>query len=225
MLDGVRARLHGEVTVTAPDPRTVSIDGAQASSTPLKTRLNVGRHHVQARDASGHVEEREVIVRPQQAVKLELEAVAVVTEPVAEPPRSPVRLVVELRGTMDPRDLVAKPGQPRVGPAPELSVGAGGKYWLATLGVLAGASVGGTVRATGRLPLVGPLAAELSLQGSLFFTNPVAGGGAALLGLCVTPLGWLDVLVEGGGGFVMGNPGLRPDYVLLSAAVRLKLFG
>jgi hypothetical protein len=232
MLDAARARLHGDLAVTAPGAAEVSIDGAAAAMPPLEQRVTIGRHHVQVRDAAGHTQERDVVVSADRRAALAFEpppaatpaAPVQETATAAEAPKSGLNVLVEVRGTLDPRDYTGPLAQPRTAPAPELAVGVGAKYWGATMGIMAGGAFAATLRATGRLPIWGPLAAELSLQGALFFTAPQAVGGTALLGLGVAPLRWLELIVSGGGGVVGGNPALRTGYVLISAALRVRLF-
>ncbi len=230
LLDAARARLSGELSVTAADERRLSIDGSPAGVTPLERAIAIGRHRIEAEDASGRIERREIVVHARQVVILAFEAAPPPTHPappVDAPAPAPNELnaLAELRATLDPRDYVGSLAQARTGPAPELAAGVGGKYWGATLGVMGGAAIATTLRVTGRLPFWGPLAAELSLQGALFFTSPLAGSGAALLGLSVAPVRWLEIVASGGGGFVLGTSELRHDYVLISLAVRLRLFG
>jgi hypothetical protein len=232
MLDAARARLHGELAVTVPRAAEVSIDGTPAGPPPIEQRVTIGRHHVQVRDAAGRTQERDVVVGADRraAVVFEAPPAPVPAPPpqetaAAEAPKSGLNLLAEVRATMDPRDYSGSLAQPRTAPAPELAVGLGARYWGATMGIMGGAAIAATLRATGRLPIWGPLSAELSLQGALFFTAPLAVGGTALLGLGVAPLRWLELIVGGGGGVVGGNPQLRTGYVLISAALRVRLFG
>ncbi len=223
MLDGLRARLKGELIVRAAPPVVVTVDGREIGQTPARAQLSVGRHLVEGRTSDGRWAGRQyAVVRSNRDTELEL---LLVELPVVEVPRyegttpreSPRRPFGDLRLGADPFALTDTLG-------PEVGGGFEFPFWRVSLH----ARVAQPFALTPRGALVVPVTDRLN--GSVELELPVAfiengpglslGGGG---GVEYVVSKWLGAFAQVGARHRFLPAGGNQDSVVLQLGVRLRL--
>lgn len=224
LLDGLRDRLRGELSVSAePAGSALTFDGRPLGVAPFTGKVPIGRHRIEARRADGKLlANGEVVVHPRTPQSLRL-------QPIPEPPPAPpppvavaparegagTRLLVDARLNFDPQGGLSVEG----------GAGAGARNWLAFASFTAGALPGVTLRGGVRLPeLLGPVGAYATLDGVLFIGQPLFPGIGGALGVSWQVTDWLEPYAEASGRLMAPSERFQSRYVLLAAGLRLRLF-
>lgn len=222
LLDGLRDRLRGDLSVTAePAGSALTLDGRPLGVAPFTGKVPIGRHRLEARRANGKVlATGDVVVhlRKPQSIRL---------QPIPEPPPPPPVVVAPVREGAGARLLVdvRLNFDPQGGLSIEAGAGAGARNWLAFASFTAGALPGVTLRGGVRLPeLLGPVGAYATLDGVLFIGQPLFPGIGGALGVSWQATGWLEPYAEASGRLMAPSERFQSRYVLLAAGLRLRLF-
>ena len=222
ILDGLRARLRGELHVTSDTPGTLlSLDGQPAGAAPFRGPVPIGRHQVEARPPEGEKPiAREVLVRPRRTELVTFQfAKPGEGEPdgAAATRHAGVSPLFDLRTTIDPLP------RPVPGVAFELGAGVGGRRWLVSAHATAAAAMALTLRGALRMPqLAGNLGAYASLDGVVFFAQPTVPGVGASVGAAYELTPWAEGFAEVSGRLLAESELFHTGYVLFGLGVRLR---
>lgn len=219
MLDGLRVRLRGTLSVDSEPPGAeVQVDGAAVGQTPYSGPISIGRHVVTVRRAAGEPPtSREAVIRRDRPTRLTFTLSPAPTPPAvhaSEPDMAASRwlLLAELRADVDPT----------AGVSVEVGAGGGGRHWLVSAHAFLGAAPGATLRVSGRLPSVlGPAGLYASLDGVVFFAQPTIPGVGASAGVMLRATPWLELFVEGSGRLLADSERYFSRYALACGGARL----
>lgn len=221
LLDSVRARLTGTLTVASTPPGAeLSVDGQPKGPAPLSLPLGVGRHRVEARWGDGAVTQAEVQVRPRREVRVEWvqgapKEVAMVGGPDGRRlgPTGEFRFAPEFSTTP-----TADPTLPL-----ELSGGVEFFFFRAVLGLRLFPNFGLTPRFTFAMPVKELIGVVLEAGLPLEFLSEVALGVSGGAGVEVYPVRWFGAFVLVGGRHYFIRPANDATAITLTAGIRLRM--
>lgn len=222
MLDGLRARLSGELSVRSDPRATIALDGRSLGSAPLSVAAPIGRHWLEARTADGRAgARREVVVFPHRKLEVELpleELPEAGRKPYegTTPAEAPRRPFADLRGYLNPFSLSS---------GLSLEVGAGFEWPFSRASLHA--QVLGAFGLTARGALVVPvkerlLNASVGLELPLLFESRLAVGLGGVGGVEYLHSKWLGVFLELGARRFFSGEG-SPNRLTAQLGTRLRL--
>ncbi len=221
MLDGLRARLTGELMVTSNPPAEVSVDGKVLGTTPVNGPAGIGRHKVEAK-FGGQVATAEVLVyvrRPSQVVFAQAPGgLGGGKDGPVNPMPSKLRPFAELRGVW----------QPNAGDG-ALEVGGGIEFPYTRLGVAARLFpdfFGFTLRGGVVVPVHELFTAFIELEWPFEFHSQVVAIGLGGVGGAEFHVSkWLGLFVQIGGRHYFNNSAVSnvDNRFIAGAGVRLRL--
>ncbi len=220
VLDGLRARLSGELLVVATPPAEVSIDGKVVGTAPVSSPQPIGRHKVEVKYGPKSSAEASVVVfvhRPSQVVFSQAaqgeggkDGQPLVPEP------SKVRPFGDLRGVWEPNASDEA-----------LELGGGVEFPYTRVGVSARLFpdfFGFTLRAGLVVPVHERISAYLEVEWPFMFRSQVAIGLGGVGGAEFHFSRWLGAFVQLGGKHYFSNPDSNVDNrFVLAGGVRLRL--
>ena len=219
MLDGLRARLRGDLSVRADRPgAAVFFDGKPLGPAPLKASVAIGRHVLTAKTGDGRFGvEREVVVRARRDNPVELVLAELKADPPPVPPSDADRRpVADVRSTFDPI-------QWREGPGFEVGGGVEQGPYRVTGHVRLLPDFGIGVRGALIVPVADKLNALIELELPVVFLDFVAVGIGGSGGVEYGPSKWFSAFVElGGKHYFSGTPGYERNRLTLQVGVRLR---
>lgn len=221
LLDGLRLRLSGELAVNSEQPGVrVWYDGKLLGVTPLKAKVAIGVHALEAKSADARRgAKREVIVRARQVTTVELELAEL--PPEIDPPKgtSPVNVkshaFAELRGTMDPVQFAE-------GLAVEVGGGMQQSYFRGSVGARVFPEFGVALRGGVGVPVAEKLTAFVELELPTIFASNIWVGFGGCGGVEYQPSKWLGLFIQGGARqYFLGTS--QPSRLSAQTGVRLWL--
>ncbi|MBI3181444.1 MAG: hypothetical protein HYZ28_04820 [Myxococcales bacterium] len=223
LLDGLRARLTGELSVRADRPASVWLDGSLFGETPLLRQAPIGRRAVEVKTPDGRYgSRREVVVYAKRKSELELLLEELPQQkPKYEgttPEESPRRPFADLRLSISPFALLA---------GPSLEVGGGFEFpfYRVSMHAQVYQDFGLTARAALVVPVLErKLNASVELELPVLFEQRLLsvglGGGG---GLEYVVSKWLGVFVQVGAQHFFITPRSEPNSTPLQLGARLRL--
>ena len=219
VLDGLRARLRGELSVsTAPSAAAVALDGKALGDSPVRTAVAIGRHTLSAKTVDGRFTgEREVVVRARRETVIELALLEQKNDPTPLfPSLGDWRPVADVRATFEPV-------QWREGPGFELGGGLEWSTYRVTGHLRLVPDFGLAVRGALRVPVADQLKAQIELELPVVFLDYVAVGLGGSGGVEYEPSKWIGFFAEvGGKHYFSGTPGYERNRLIMQAGVRLR---
>ena len=213
LLEGLRERLHGELTVTTEPPGAlVTLDGRALGAAPLKTAANVGKHHLEARTRdNAKAGALELVVGPRRN-----ESPVIVVQPVPVTPTSAAPLssgsapapslqsmmkpFADLRAVWEPLYLLGGLGF-------EVGGGLEVPYIRVSLHARLYPQFGVTARGAVTVPIVDRVNGYVSVEIPVLFEQSVAVGLGAAAGAEYRVSPWLSPFVELGIRHFFTGPG------------------
>jgi len=224
VLDGLRARTRGTVSVSSTPPgAVVSLDGKEQGPTPIELKTVIGRHKVEVKWPGGGTAESSVLARARRDTYLVLAqgapsaATGLPAEPGAgEAKSSGVHPFGEVRGLMEVARGVF--GAMEIGGGIEL------KYFRAGLHLRLVPDFGLSPRAALVVPVIPALSAFVEAEVPMIFGSSVAVGLGASGGVEWHPFRFVGGFLAIGGRHFFDNPlFINNDRFELSVGVRLRL--
>ncbi|MHB8878438.1 MAG: PEGA domain-containing protein [Myxococcaceae bacterium] len=220
MLDGLRGRLRGELSVRADRPgASVLFDGKPIGSAPLKAQVPIGRHTLFAKTADGRFGvEREVVVRARRDNPVELALVEIKSPPpTPDPATSARRPVADVRPTFEPV-------QWREGPGFEVGGGLEQGPYRVTGHVRLFPEFGLAVRGALLVPVMDKLSALIEVELPVVFLQYPAVGFGGSAGVEYFPSKWFSVFGQlGAKHYFSGTGGYERNRLpTIQAGIRLR---
>ena len=225
MLDGLRARLRGELVVRADrEGAQVLLDGRLLGQAPLKSSVSVGKHALEVRSPNGlFVATQDVVVRSKQTTEVAVQLRGL-TAPsnsgtngeVAHADDRP-RLLADLRGTLDPLSS---------GKNVAFEVGGGVEYgpFRGSASAVIYPDFGLAFRGALKVPLEDKFNAYISLEIPIIFTGMVQFGLGGAGGAEYEFSRWFNPFFEVGvRHFFTGVVQEDPNRLILQFGIRLKV--
>lgn len=226
MLEGLRARMKGELRIETNRPARVYIDGQPMGTSPVQTELSIGRHVLEARAPEGGDSARAetvVGVGKSSSVKLMLATVAL-AEPAAVVPASErAGTAPAWKPTADVR-IGIDPFQYSEGVYIEVGGGAELRFLRLLLDARVFPMFGLTPRAALSAPLSEKVAVYVSFELPLLFDTSIEFGlgGAGGADYFINP--WLSFFGEVGGRHYFSGPDyFDADRLTVQTGARLRL--
>jgi len=175
MLDGLRNRLRGELSVRADrSGAKVALDGKVLGAAPFRSSIPIGRHTVEAKSGDGsYAASQEVVVRLKQPTDVALQLQPVRSSASSASESSPSgdeapRLYADLRAPLDP--FASRP----IG----FEVGGGIEYlhWRAAAGAILYPEFGLALRGALSVPVEDRFNAYVSVEIPIIFASSTAFG-------------------------------------------------
>jgi hypothetical protein len=218
MLDGLRARLRGDLSVRADKPGQVTLDGKELGPTPLKASVAIGRHQLAVRSADSRFgADLEVVVRARRDNPFEVTLAELKGEPVKpsnplEPERHPV---ADVRTSFEPIQYLE-------GPSFEVGGGVEQGPYRATIHARLFPYFGIALRGALLVPVADRLNVQIEVEVPLVFLNAAVVGLGGSGGVEYSASKWFGVFAEVGGRHYFTDSGYQPNRLTVQAGVRLR---